>query len=96
MKRIAVIGVLILILATFAGPAFAQTDEGSALPPPGSSQVLPGSTQVLPQAQSQSAAQQGGALADTGLGLTNGAVLAIALLAVGASTLAAGRRRATR
>jgi hypothetical protein len=90
MKRIAVIGALVLILAMFAGPAFAA-ERGSVLPGPGPQQVLPRSSGSSGSTATQYSTQP---LADTGLGLTNGALLGIGLLAAGGTALAISRRRA--
>lgn len=94
MKRSVVVGALIVILASIAGPAFAQADQGSVLPPPTQTQVLPAASR--PGGAAAVTQQQGAALADTGFELTNGVLLAAVLLGIGASVLAVTRRRAAR
>lgn len=92
MKRIAVLGALVLVLAMFAGPAFAA-DRGSVLPGPSSEQVLPRSTAA--RTTTANTTQSSQVLADTGLGLTNGALLGLGLLGAGGVALALSRRRST-
>lgn len=93
MKRMVILGALVLILAMVGGPAFAQMGEGSVLPAQGETEVLPTGTS---RSSGSSQAATGQVLADTGLGLGAGAALAAGLFAVGATALVAGRRRATR
>lgn len=92
MKRFAVIGALVLLLALVGGPAFAQVGEGSVLPDQGPAQVLPASA----SRPAASVTQPAPALADTGIELSNGMLLATGLFVVGGVALTAGRRRVTR
>lgn len=96
MKRMVVIGVLVLILALIGGPAFAaQLGEGSVLPAQEDTEALPTSTSRSARA-SQSSMAVGPVLADTGLGLGDGALLVGGLFAAGGLALVTGRRRAAR
>ncbi len=97
MKRIALIGVLMLILTTLAGPAFAQVDEdGSVLPGPAQEQPLPiGDVDDDAPAPALSV-PRAAELADTGFALTNGVLLAAGLVVVGGLVLVASRRREAR
>lgn len=94
MRRIGVIGALVLILAILGGPALAQVDPsgGSALPPPGqaNSQPLPPAGSSSGSTVSQTAAP---ALADTGIPVSTGVVLGVGLVAAGGAALVLARRR---
>lgn len=96
MKRIVTIGALVLLLAIIGGPAFAQVGAGSVLPEQQETEVLPTSTQRSSGGSSSGAAVSASALADTGLGVADGTLLAGGLLAAGAAALVLGRRRTTR
>jgi len=92
MKRTAVIGALILMLALFAAPASAQT-EGSVLPAPDQAQIIP----VTPvQSRVGQAAVTAEVLADTGLDAEVMGLLGGGLVAIGALALLSGRRRVVR
>jgi LPXTG-motif cell wall-anchored protein len=86
MKRIAVVGALMFVLMILAVPAFAQVGGGSVLPPQSQTQTLP--ARVVSSTDTRAPA-----LADTGLSVTNGALLGVGLLAVGGVALVASRRR---
>lgn len=88
MRRVAVIGVLVLVLATLAGPAFADGGDGSVLPGPGHEQPLPAPGRHVTPAQPP-------ALADTGFEVTETAALGLGLLALGGATVLISRRRAS-
>jgi hypothetical protein len=93
MKRTVIVAALVLVLALMGAPAFAQMGEGSVLPAQEDTEVMPTGT-----SRSSSAYQAGSGpvLADTGLGLGDGTLLAAGLLALGGMALVAGRRRSTR
>ena len=87
MKRIAVLGALLVTLMLLAGPAMAQSalPEGSVLPEQPPAQVLPDAPPAVEQPSA--------ALADTGFQMSTGALLAVGLLVLGGGALAVGRRR---
>ncbi len=88
MKRITVIGALVLILAAFAGPAFAQNPaDGSALPGPQTNQPLPDRVVAVPVTRTAAT------LPDTGIPVSAGTALGFGLLVVGGSVLYASRRQ---
>lgn len=95
MRRIGVIGALVLILAILGGPALAQVDPsgGSALPPPGqaNSQPLPPAGSSSGGTVSRTVASP--ALADTGIPVSTGVVLGVGLVAAGGGALVLARRR---
>lgn len=102
MKRIAVAGILVAVLALFAVPAYAQT-SGSVLPTPSEDEgVLPDSPSedegVLPDSPDEDedeavAADEAPALADTGIDTTTALLVGAGLLAVGGVSLVVARRR---
>jgi LPXTG-motif cell wall-anchored protein len=98
MKRIAVLGALLLIMALWAGPAFAQSvPQGSVLPEQQERQTLPsgGGSKTVASVAAQRASARQPALVDTGIELSTGAALAGGLLVVGGGALALSRRRAS-
>jgi LPXTG-motif cell wall-anchored protein len=106
VKRIAVAGTLVAVLALFAAPAYAQT-EGSVLPTPSEDTgVLPSAptpsedTGVLPDSPDEdedegnlAQAPRADALADTGFDSTTALVVGGGLLVVGGASLLVARRR---
>lgn len=95
MRRIGVIGALVLILAMVGGPAFAQVDPsgGSVLPPDQArSQPLP---PVSSGSSSVAQATASPALADTGIPVATGLVIGAGLVVAGGGALVLTRRRAT-
>lgn len=88
MKRITVIGALILILAAFASPAFAQNPaDGSVLPGPQTEQPLPDRVVAVPVTPTTAT------LPDTGMQVSTGAALGLGLLVVGGAVLYVSRRQ---
>lgn len=91
MKRLALLGVVILALVMLAVPAVAD-DGGSVLPAPThEAEPLPAAEEPVAVAERQPAAE---ALAETGFSVTTGALVAALLIAGGGVSLVLARRRA--